>query len=103
MLSSSADISTAAGTRQGVVFVDSAGLLSRIAVEGEDFDVAVGDRRTVEAASIVGSLGNGAAVYLRFSDLSEGIFLVTIPEPGTGVLVSIGLLVMAARERRRRR
>lgn len=86
------------GTR--TVFTDGEGFISTIFESGEAFTVAVGDDRIVSSGSFSGRFDGSVVLHLLFTDGTEGVFLATIPEPGTGVLVSLGLLVVGARRRR---
>ena len=44
--------------------------------------------------------GDELALLLRFEDASSGIYVVTIPEPGTAPVVTLGLLALSRRPRR---
>ena len=62
------------------------------------------DGRTVLDAAIDADSVSGLDVVLRarFTDGSEGVYITTIPEPSTGLLVAAGLGALAARRRRAR-
>ena len=82
-----------------LVFLDSGGLISTILESGEAFTVAQGDSRIVSGFRINEMSGTSYAMQVFFADGSEGIFLATVPEPGTGLLTSLGLVAVAARTR----
>ena len=65
-----------------------------------DVVVGIGDTRTVRSASVLGLLGTDLVVSLDFTDGSEGYFLAIVPEPGTGVLVALGVAAVAIRRPR---
>ncbi len=91
--------------------------------EGDQIEVATGDVRTIgdtnnaNAIRVAGQISGGqdgrgrgwndsgqAAVILSFTDDSEGIFRITLPEPATsGVITAFAMLVALRRGRRSRR
>jgi hypothetical protein len=94
---------------------DAAGLLRLVVREGELFEVAPGDLRTISAISTAFSPNAGIghpqffnanhqlALRLSFTDSSHGIFTLslTVPEPGAGVLI-VGCVVGLLTRRKRR-
>ncbi len=67
----------------------------------ESIEVAPGDFRTVSNFLVNGFNDLGQVLLtVRFTDSTEGLFITTVPEPGTGM---IGLVSLAAITRRRRR
>ena len=68
--------------------------------------IGAGDALDGKVVSSIGFGANGLsggqlAFSAIFSDSSFGVYLVTIPEPGTGLLLAAGLAVLAARRRTR--
>lgn len=98
------------------------GELSPILMRGQTIEVRPGDVRTIEFAFFANSLGTGfmssgsqdglpsalndnnqAAFRVSFTDGSSGIFVVTIPEPTTLVLVAVASLAFVGSRARKRR
>lgn len=87
------------------------GGLMKIAREGDLFEVAPGDSRTIEFVDLQGSgvesfeptsaLNDSGqlAVRLGFTDGSGGIFLFQIPTPGSGAVLAMAGLAAARRKR----
>lgn len=102
----------------GIWAQDSSGVLRLIVHNGQELEVAPGDRRTINYVWTYGedsgledgrqSWFNEAGQVLfgaRFTDYSEGIFVsnaVAIPEPGTIVLALLGFVALLLAARRSR-
>lgn len=87
-----------------------AGGLMKVAREGDLFDVAPGDTRTIEFVDVQGSGvesfeptqafndSGQLAVRLRFTDGTGGVFLFQVPSPGSGAVLGIaGIMAMCRR------
>ncbi len=95
---------------RGIWATDTNGVLTLVARTGDLFDVnddpLIDDLRTISLVSLIVNSGgqdgrptsfNNAgqlALRIEFSDATAGIFVAIIPEPGTMVLVSVGLVVL---------
>ena len=100
---------------ESLLFAGAGGALHLIARPGSPFEVAPGDVRTVSdvSAGTGGGTGGqdglpspfndaGQFVYrLSFTDGTSGLFLTTVPEPGTAAVVGLLAAVMTCRRRRR--
>lgn len=98
----------------GIWLLDQNGLLNKLVMTGDLIEVAPGDFRTVEFLDFQGesmtSMSSGlndlgqVAFYAEFDDGSSGIFVsnATIPEPTTGILLSVLSIGLLARRRKRR-
>jgi hypothetical protein len=96
----------------GLFATGHAGDLRLVARYGDQFEVAPGDVRTIEALSHAGVHGTHIVTFnetsdlsmlVRFTDGSEGIFTARVlPEPGAALLIS-GVLMGALRRPRRAR
>lgn len=76
-----------------------------VAVAEEYLEVAPGDSRRIQELSLIEgrSLTDAGEVFfgVRFYDGTSGVFMATMPEPGTLALVMAGGLVAGRRKRRR--
>jgi hypothetical protein len=105
------------GNDLGIWATDLDGQLQLIAREGDTFEIAPGDSRTIQYLGFVAGSGNEDGLPSGFNDLgqlafmasftdgSSGIFvsnLVAIPEPATLILASIALFTRRAFARRER-
>lgn len=104
-LSQAGEVAFAAlnGGEYGIFLADLAGVVRRIVGAGDDVDL--GDRGVRSIESVVEWQASPDlqhyAVTARFSDGDYGLFLVSIPEPGTGTLVVLGLSFLAMRRPQR--
>lgn len=89
------------GGQYGLYFADQAGLVRRLVGVGDDVDLGGGDVRTLESVVLWDASPDlrHYAVTARFTDQQIGLFLLTVPEPGSGALVGVGLLLLARRRR----
>ncbi|MEM7809034.1 MAG: PEP-CTERM sorting domain-containing protein, partial [Planctomycetota bacterium] len=88
------------------LFVGSVnGISTPILLEGELFEVAPGDFRTIDDIDLItgGFAGDFVAVDVRFVDgggnLTSAIVRVTIPEPASLAALSLGGLALLRRRR----
>lgn len=84
-----------------LVYRDPDGAFHLIAGEGLPVDFGFGDVRTLQSF-IDWDSSEGLTRYTvtaRFSDGSSGLFLVSVPEPATAALLTIGLVVLARAHR----
>ncbi len=87
---------------RGIWATDTLGQLVLIARMGDLFEVAPGDLRVIDG--IGGTAINNAgtlALTLSFQDGTSGIFTATVPEPGVGVVVLAGLMLMGGARKHR--
>ena len=100
------------GLGLGLLVAPAGGGLHLVAIQGRPFEVAPGDVRTIYAFGewdlhtnfielLPGSLSDARrfafeAFFADGNQFSSGLFVVTIPEPGTALLVLGGLLGLAA-------
>lgn len=86
--------------------VDAAGALHLVVRSGDSIEVGPGDSRTLMVAGTHLGLDERAglrslndsgelAVTLLFTDSSSGVFVAIVPEPGTGLLLGLGLALLA--------
>ncbi len=97
--------STGIGTTR-LVYRDPGGAFHLVAGEGLPVDFGAGDVRTLQTL-IDWDSSEGLtryAITARFADGSSGLFLVSIPEPASALLVALGLagLAMLSGPRRQR-
>jgi hypothetical protein len=96
----------------GLFATGHSGDLRLIARFGDQFEVASGDMRTIEALSHAGVHGthivtfnekSNLSMLIRFADGSEGIFTARVlPEPGAAIWLSAAAAMAWTRHRRRR-
>ncbi len=100
---------------RGIFATDLDGLLQLIAREGDQFDInpdpLIVEYRTIHNFAFVGGTGGGdgrpssfnnagqLAFRLSFTDFSEGIFVATVPEPASVLLLGLGGLTFLSRRR----
>ncbi len=91
-------------------FADASGVLTMIVREGMLYELGLGDFAIVASIDFFGgpdARGRGlndagyVSFHLTFTDGREGVFVAT-PEPGTAVLIALGLIGIAARRGIRR-
>ncbi|MEM1010837.1 MAG: choice-of-anchor tandem repeat NxxGxxAF-containing protein [Planctomycetota bacterium] len=88
--------------REGLFFGDTAtGAIDLILAEGELFEVLPGDFRTIDGFDLrpSGGAGRFIALDVDFTDDSDAIILVTIPEPSSLTLLGLGGLTLLRRRR----
>ncbi|MEM6333952.1 MAG: choice-of-anchor tandem repeat NxxGxxAF-containing protein [Planctomycetota bacterium] len=98
-------ITTGLSDREALFLGDLNGISEAILLEGELFEVAPGDFRVIDDIDLVtgGFAGDFVAVRLSFrdggGDTTNAIVRVTIPEPSTVALLSLGGLLFSRRGR----
>lgn len=105
------DTQSGAGWGDGIFFANAAGELTKVAGSGDLLEVAAGDLRVVESLSMwVGDSyqhttsfndRDQIAFYARFTDGTRGLFVATVPEPSTALLVAAGVALLAQRRHQR--
>jgi hypothetical protein len=95
---------TLVGGRYSLFFADTNGQIHLLARVGDPVDLGGGDVRTFQSMIEWDASPDlrHTTVSARFADGSSGLFLITIPEPGTGALLAGGLVTGALVRRGRR-
>jgi hypothetical protein len=93
---------TLVGGRYSLFFADTSGQIHLLARVGDAVDLGGGDVRVFQTMIEWDASPDlrYTTVSAGFADGSSGLFLITIPEPGTAAPLAFGLAVLARRARR---
>jgi len=87
--------------REAIFFASSDRGLEMVVREGDEIELAPGDRRVVSSVSegisrYQSPLSDGREIlmWLQFTDGSSALVAASVPEPGTGALVLMGLIAL---------
>lgn len=98
---------------RGIWLIDLDGTQSLVARTGDVLEVGPGDLRTIRALHLLTGTANGYPIGLNdnrqiafraeFTDDSQGIFVATVPEPGSLILFGIASMLVRCRPKSARR